>query len=1736
MKRWISLFLAAMLVFTAAIGGFAESVAVDAEDPEIEMVAVEDEAVDEGTNDLPLSDAVESEILPSDDDFILEVEPETTDLSDALLVAPDEEPDDDAETVAEVESEGIQADAPGDVWRYARVVFDGAFVYEKASDSSALAALSEGDVLLWLEACGDMAQVAFDTQWGVREGYMSADSLEFMGDGDTDAFLDALVVQGSVTAYQNDINFLLPRLDCVLEGEETVNQECAPADSGEMEAGLTGDNPGTEPSQPADPGTSGDNPGTEPSQPADPGTSGDGDNPDMEPSQPADPAEADEAGEPEAGAPAPDESDAPTATVQAAPQPKAAASNAAVAPTKVILSATGLSMGLGESYSGLRATLEPANASTTLSWKSSSSSVVLVDKNTGKLKGLRTGSATITVKTANKKYASCKVTVKAAPRKVSVSPKSVTLLVGDTLQLKKPSVNSGAASAGFSYKSSNKAVAKVSSAGKITAVKRGSATITVKTYNGRSAAVKVTVNTPPATVAFTRTSVDFYPGQTQKLTAKAYDADGLVTPAKLYFSLAADQPLEDMSCIDSVDADSGEVTAYQEGRTRVTVCTDGGIRAAVDCTVNVLPEAEGIELNQTAIRIGVKETYKRLSYTIQEGTAASVTWRSANAKIARVDPATGAVTGIAKGTTTIFAKPHRGTEVGCSVTVLAAPSAVTLTPARMDVTDLAPVQISAGVNTVSNAFTYAYADTASRDIAALNANTGEVTPIRSGTAKIKVAAYNGVSAIFTLRIDLPVNSVEVSNAGALSGIAEYQSMAVKAVPRDAYGGIPNAELSYAIAEGDNCAAVVNGVLTGVNEGPATLRVSAGDCHADVPIAVRKGPKSIALKPARTIVGVGETLKLNPVLTDKRGDVIQDALSVFTTSAGKKIVSCYSSSVSIKARAVGKAVVTVKHANGRVAKVKITVRKKPWAVKLSASSVKLGVGQAKTLRAILPSGTASTCTFRSSNSAVASVNATTGKVTAVAVGKAVITVTTHNKKKAAAKVTVSRAPDYVVLTGKGLKTLTTSNGNGTYSTSYRLALSKGKTAQLSARVEYPARGSIKSYVTSDPSVATVSKTGLITALKPGTADITVTATGGAAAMVRVSVWGKGAAPDKRLAFSQAEITVPVGKTVAVPILTGSGIGGAELVNVLHWSGDDGIAAVTVDGSSKAWNITGVSVGDTTVTAEASGCTAVLAVSVVPSTDVPLPADDGIHFESTEISMTEGEEPLTPRVVDEEGQPVDAALTSDNPEIVIAAEGKLTPVSPGTVTVTASFGDFRAYAHATVQPSTTTVGLTETSLSMFIGDRIALHAASNSSQLSFASDDENVVRISSKGVVTAIGAGITNVWAIAGSARASCMVSVQKQITGIAITPASSDGCRIGASLTLTASAGAADEKGTVSFTVNPPDVAQITSSDSGLTNGEAKCVLKLNQAGTALVTVTTGNGLSATAQITVADNNTPRYRLFTACGYAMPGYTSSGKLVFSLHNTNLVRRIFGKSGLGYAVNTNLVNPTRSKLLSALGSYMSGATENDVTVVYLCSHGHYGKPDAGSAKTYYMSFPVLTATGVNYQKITSIELFNKLKKGKGRVILILDSCYSGIFIKERRADLDANGRISVITAATDTRASYYNTPDTRAAMDFFTFFLLMGTGYDGINGWYIKDTKRGKGVAPGYMLADSYENHLNKDGVITLAELYGFASKSIAANISAYSRKSWYWGDPRGTQRSYSYLAGDAGDIALYKPKS
>ena len=190
-----------------------------------------------------------------------------------------------------------------------------------------------------------------------------------------------------------------------------------------------------------------------------------------------------------------------TARITAAHSGQSATCVITVAPIEVkriTLDRTSLNLGLNKTRT-LVATVAPSNATDkTVTWTSSDSSIATVS-NTGVVRGVAYGTATITATSSNGLTATCTVHVVPTPVEgVSLNKTSTTLLINGstygTEQLSATITPADAVNKNVTWTSSNPAVATVSSTGLVTAVANGTTTITVTTEDGNytaSCTVKV---------------------------------------------------------------------------------------------------------------------------------------------------------------------------------------------------------------------------------------------------------------------------------------------------------------------------------------------------------------------------------------------------------------------------------------------------------------------------------------------------------------------------------------------------------------------------------------------------------------------------------------------------------------------------------------------------------------------------------------------------------------------------------------------------------------------------------------------------------------------------------------------------------------------------------------------------------------------------------------------------------------------------------------------------------------------------------------------------------------------------------------------------------------------------------------------------------------------------------------------------------------------------------------------
>lgn len=152
----------------------------------------------------------------------------------------------------------------------------------------------------------------------------------------------------------------------------------------------------------------------------------------------------------------------------------------------------------------IKVKVTPKNAKNKkVTYKSSKKKIASVSKK-GKVKGLKKGTAkiTVTAKDGSKKKATLTVKVvnPVKVKKVTVSPAAAALDVGKTVTLKAACTPKNATNKAVSWKTSNKGVATVTSAGVVKGVKAGTAKITATAKDGSKKSASCTVTVKAASV------------------------------------------------------------------------------------------------------------------------------------------------------------------------------------------------------------------------------------------------------------------------------------------------------------------------------------------------------------------------------------------------------------------------------------------------------------------------------------------------------------------------------------------------------------------------------------------------------------------------------------------------------------------------------------------------------------------------------------------------------------------------------------------------------------------------------------------------------------------------------------------------------------------------------------------------------------------------------------------------------------------------------------------------------------------------------------------------------------------------------------------------------------------------------------------------------------------------------------------------------------------------------------
>ena len=297
----------------------------------------------------------------------------------------------------------------------------------------------------------------------------------------------------------------------------------------------------------------------------------------------------------------------------------------------------------------LKATVNPSTLKDkSVTWKSSDESIATVSS-TGKVKGIKSGIVTITcTSNATGAKASCKVTVAT----ITLNKKEVAINKGNTVTLKPTVYPSELENKSVTWKTSDKTIATVTSAGVVKGVKIGTAVITcTSNATGLSTTCTVTVGY----IKLDKTEVILEKNKSMTLKATVYPSE-----------------LEDKSVtwksskttVATVSS-TGKVTGVKSG-TAVITCTSNATGVSTTCKVTV----GFVKLNKTEaiLKKGKTMTLKATVYpTALEDK--SVTWKSSDETIATVTSA-GKGKGVKSGTATITCTSNAtGLSTTCTVTV-----------------------------------------------------------------------------------------------------------------------------------------------------------------------------------------------------------------------------------------------------------------------------------------------------------------------------------------------------------------------------------------------------------------------------------------------------------------------------------------------------------------------------------------------------------------------------------------------------------------------------------------------------------------------------------------------------------------------------------------------------------------------------------------------------------------------------------------------------------------------------------------------------------------------------------------------------------------------------------------------------------------------------------------------------------------------------------------------------------
>ncbi|HET6818277.1 MAG TPA: Ig-like domain-containing protein [Mycobacteriales bacterium] len=1054
-----------------------------------------------------------------------------------------------------------------------------------------------------------------------------------------------------------------------------------------------------------------------------------------------------------------------TATVAGVSSPAVTVTVSAPVVSSVVVSPSSTSAVKGDSV-GFTAAAHWSDHSVTdvtsaATWASSDQSVATMSGPLASAVGV--GTATVSATTAGKTGTASLTVSSAALRSIAVTPSSVNIAQGLTVQLTATGTYSDGSTQdltnGVTWQSDQPSTASVDSAGLVTGAQQGTATVTA-TISSLTSQSNITVGGPVVTaLSVTPRTPSVAAGDTQPFAATATWSAGAPTDVTDLATWSSGTP-----SVATVDG-HGLATSIAQG-TSVIGASYGGSADSATLTVNP-PALRSVTVSPGAASVakGDSQTFSVTGH-YSDGTSAPVTtgitWSVGTPSVASLTSA-GVATGVGVGSSTVTA------------TVGGSSDSATLTVTAAELRGIAIDQASPTVNKgqdVALTATGTYSDSTTRDVTASVSwasgneavatvdSAGSVHGVSEGQATITASA-NGLSGQVTVTVDpAVVTGLHVSPASGSVPLGETAQLAATATMSD--GTQPDVTGAAEWSSSDTGVATVNsnGLVTTVSTGTAQITATYGGAIDAVVVTVTAPVlQSIDVSPQALHVARGLTTQLTAVGTysdNSTSDLTQTA----TWTPGDASTATVDAWGTVTGVAEGTTTITASVGTVTSAPVDVTVD--PAVVTgltVSSTTTFLPMGTQLPLTATAtwsagdPTDVTGVASWSSDTPTVATVDSN-GLVSSVGQGSTTVSASYGG---ASSSVYVTVTPP--ALTSVTLASSATDLAKGDHAT---LALTGHYTDGASAVI--PSDQVIWS--SSDESVAWVSNGDAMT-VGEGTTTITAMAQGKSDSVVLTV----GPAVLRSITIAPSGISLPKGDVMSVTAVGVYSDGtGQPITDPVTWSTDDpSVAGVDAGGV-----LTGLGVGQTTVTATADGFTASEGVDVtapqlvelsVAATPQSVPLGDHSQMTASGTYSDATTSDLTSSVT----------WTSDNIAVAkVSAAGVVTSVGQGTADITATYtvGQVQRMQSAVVTvtaPVLRSLVLTPTTYTLKPG-RTKQYVATGtfsdgtkrnvSSSVHWSTGNTKIAKVGATGVVTGVNFGTTAVRAVSGAVSA---VAVSVHVT-------------------------------------------------------------------------------------------------------------------------------------------------------------------------------------------------------------------------------------------------------------------------------------------------------------------------------------------------------------------------------------